>query len=217
MNAQSKIESATIHSAMAAAFAEIETAIKTNTGQVGQQKYKYADIASVIDAIKPALVNHGLFFIQKPEPSERGVTIETVIGHSGGETMSLGTLFVPANKSDAQGYGSALTYARRYALVTAFGVPVEDDDGNAAVKSTKADQDRTRNAPKITGDQVDYLFQLMGASKISTAVFCQTLAIKDIPDLPAERFDEAEQRLQARLAKMAKDATNAKAKDMADV
>jgi len=135
MNAPGKIEAAKLYSAMAAAFAEIEGATKLNIGQVGQQKYKYADLTSVIEAIKPALVKNGLFFIQKPEPCERGVTIETIVGHSGGEAMSLGSLFVPANKNDAQGYGSALTYARRYALVTAFGVPVEDDDGNAAVRS----------------------------------------------------------------------------------
>jgi hypothetical protein len=49
--------------------------------------------------------------------------------------FSLGSLFVPAANNNAQGFGSALTYARRYALVTAFGVPVEDDDGNAAAKA----------------------------------------------------------------------------------
>jgi hypothetical protein len=119
---------------MAAAFGEIEGATKTTQGQVGQQKYKYADLTSVIEAIKPALIAHGLFFTQRPQPSEGGVTIETVIGHANGEELSLGSLFVPANKNDAQGFGSALTYARRYALVTAFGVPVEDDDGNAAAR-----------------------------------------------------------------------------------
>ena len=51
--------------------------------------------------------------------------------------MSFGKLFVPANKQDAQGYGSALTYARRYSLQTAFGVAPEDDDGNAAAASSR--------------------------------------------------------------------------------
>lgn len=142
MNAQSKIEAATLSSAMALAFGEIEGATKSSPGQVGQQKYKYADLTSVIEAIKPALINHGLFFTQHPEPSERGITVETVLHHAGGEHFSLGKLFVPANKNDAQGFGSALTYARRYALVTAFGVPVEDDDGNAAAKASKEAPER---------------------------------------------------------------------------
>lgn len=130
MNAPAKIQPS-IHSAMAAAFADIEAA--TKAAKNPHFKSKYADLTAVIDAIKPALVKHGLFFTQRPQPSEGGITIETVIGHAGGEELSLGSLFVPANKNDAQAYGSALTYARRYALVTAFGVPVEDDDGNAAV------------------------------------------------------------------------------------
>lgn len=135
MNAQAKIEAVTLARAMADAFGEIESATKSAPGQVGQQKYKYADLTSVIEAIKPALIKHGLFFTQCPVPVDGGVQIETVLHHAGGESMSLGSLFVPANKNDAQAYGSALTYARRYALVTAFGVPVEDDDGNAAAKT----------------------------------------------------------------------------------
>lgn len=132
MNAQTTIEPATLAGAMAAAFSEIEGATKSANNP--HFKTKYADLTAVIEAIKPALINHGLFFTQHPQPSDKGVTVETFLHHASGEQMSLGVLFVPANKQDAQGFGSALTYARRYALVTAFGVPVEDDDGNAAAR-----------------------------------------------------------------------------------
>jgi hypothetical protein len=54
--------------------------------------------------------------------------------HESGETIYSGQLHVPAAKQDPQGYGSALTYARRYSLMTACGIAPEDDDGNAAVK-----------------------------------------------------------------------------------
>jgi hypothetical protein len=124
----------TLASSMAAAFAEIEAATKSATNP--HFKSKYADLGAVIDAVKPALIAHGLFFTQRPEPSEDGVIVETVLHHAGGETISLGKLYVPANKRDAQGFGSAMTYARRYALQTAFGVPTEDDDGNAATRTT---------------------------------------------------------------------------------
>lgn len=135
MTAQQKIE-ASLSSAMAAAFAEIEAATKSATNP--HFKSKYADLGSVIDAIKPALIKHGLFFTQRCHggSGDPGVFVETVLHHSSGEELSLGELFVPANKQDAQGFGSALTYARRYGLMTAFGVPAEDDDGNAAVKAT---------------------------------------------------------------------------------
>lgn len=133
MNAPSKIEAASLHTAMAAAFGKIDAATKSANNP--HFKSKYADITAVIEAIKPALIEHGLFFTQHPQPSEDGVTVETMLHHAGGESMSLGSLFVPANKRDAQGFGSALTYARRYALQTAFGVPTEDDDGNDAART----------------------------------------------------------------------------------
>lgn len=122
-----------LSAAMALAFAEIGGATKDKVNPAF--KSRYADLASVIDAIKPALEKHGLFFVQRPEPSEEGVIVATILRHASGEEMDMGKLYIPANKRDAQGFGSALTYARRYALMTAFGVPMEDDDGNAASKS----------------------------------------------------------------------------------
>ena len=144
MSAQPKLAAA-----MAKAFAEIEAATKDATNP--HFRSKYADLTAVIGAIKPALVANDLFFTQPPRPAEGGVCVETVLHHSSGENMSLGTLFVPANKQDAQGYGSALSYCRRYALLSAFGVPTEDDDGNAAVKSApvpaNANNGINRDAP----------------------------------------------------------------------
>src|SRR5688500_6763434 len=129
MNAQSKIEATSLSAALATAFAQIEAATKDAVNPAfkqGGKVSKYADLTAVIEDIKPALIANGLFFTQRPQPHDHGICVETVVGHAGGEELSLGTLFVPANKNDAQGFGSALTYARRYALVTAFGVPVED-------------------------------------------------------------------------------------------
>ena len=134
MNAPSKIE-ASLSAALVSALAEIGGATKDKINPAF--KSKYADLGSVIDAIKPVLAAHGLAFTQHPEPSEDGVMVETFVRHSGGDFLSLGKLYVPANKRDAQGFGSALTYARRYGLMTAFGVPAEDDDGNAAAKSAR--------------------------------------------------------------------------------
>lgn len=133
-----------ISASLVLALAEIEGAAKDKVNP--HFKSKYADIGSVIDAIKPALANHGLGFTQHPQPSESGIIVETVLHHSGGESLSLGTLYVPANKLDPQAFGSALTYARRYALMTAFGVPAEDDDGNAAVKAAN-DRPTTGETP----------------------------------------------------------------------
>lgn len=220
MNASAKnIEAASLASAMALAFAEIDGAIKGNENAAfkqGGRVSKYADINAVIDAIKPALINHGLFFTQHPQPHDRGVQIETFLHHANGESISLGVLFVPASKQDAQGFGSALTYARRYALVTAFGVPVEDDDGNAAAASSKKEREAQKQPePKITHEQVTELELLIPAAKLTSAQFNQTMGIESLPDLPASRYEEAKDRISDRMAFLAKKATEAKAKEPA--
>lgn len=199
MNAPAKIE-ASLHSAMAAAFGELEAATKSANNP--HFKSKYADIGAVIDAIKPALIRHGLFFTQHPEPSERGVCVETMLHHASGESISLGKLFVPANKQDAQGFGSALTYCRRYALVTAFGVPTEDDDGNAATKASNQ---------TISDEQLVRLQSLIQATSSNVQAFCQRLKVDRLDALPATKFSEALELLETKLANMAKAESNKEA------
>lgn len=192
MTAQSKIE-ASIASAYVAAFAEIEGVTKDALGQVGQQKYKYADLGSVIAAIKPSLINHGLAFTQPCQPSEDGVTVRTVLHHVSGESLDLGSLFVPANKKDAQGFGSALTYARRYALVSAFGVPTEDDDGKAATASV----DRQHAAAASISDaQFKELQSLMDRSGTTAETICKGYGIPAVAMLPATKYPKLKERLE---------------------
>lgn len=216
MTAQQKIEPATLASAMAAAFSEIEGATKLAAGQVGQQKYKYADLTAVIDAIKPALINHGLFFTQHPKPSENGVTIETVLHHAGGEHLSLGELFVPANKHDAQGFGSALTYARRYALVTAFGVPVEDDDGNAAARGQSRESAVSPSQPtqRLVDADLTKIIQLCEAvGGNQAALICNAYKIDALPELTPSQAQAVIGKLNDKLAQKAKAETDARAKE----
>ncbi len=97
-------------------------------------KSKYVDLAGCVEAVIDALNNEGIALIQNTHESDTGVMVETVFMHESGETLSCGKLHVPAAKQDPQGYGSALTYARRYSLMAACGIAPEDDDGNAASK-----------------------------------------------------------------------------------
>lgn len=101
-------------------------------------KSAYSSLASVIDAVRPALSSNGLAFVQKLHNADGGVAVETVLIHESGQEMSCGTLFIPATKQDAQGFGSALSYAKRYSLQSALGIASADDDGEAAVKSRPA-------------------------------------------------------------------------------
>jgi hypothetical protein len=97
-------------------------------------KSRYADLAACVEAVVDALNANGIALIQQTHECADGVIVETVFVHESGETFSGGKLHVPASKHDPQGYGSALSYARRYSLMAATGIAPEDDDGNAASK-----------------------------------------------------------------------------------
>lgn len=101
-------------------------------------KTKYADLSTCVKAVIDALNNNGIALVQKCHPCDDGVSVETIFMHESGELLDCGILHVPAAKNDPQGYGSALTYARRYSLMAACGIAPEDDDGNAASKGRPA-------------------------------------------------------------------------------
>ena len=98
---------------------------------------KYADLGACIEAVDSALLENGIALIQETSEDLTGVTIETVLLHESGEMIRGGKLHVPAAKQDPQGYGSALTYARRYSLMATCGIAPEDDDGNAAAQAMR--------------------------------------------------------------------------------
>lgn len=90
-------------------------------------KSTYADLTSVLEAIKTPLETAELSFVQFPD--EDGLT--TRLMHSSGQWIQA-TMKLFLSKQDAQGQGSAITYARRYALTSILGLATEDDDGNKA-------------------------------------------------------------------------------------
>ena len=98
-------------------------------------KSDYATLESVISAIRAPLSKHGLSFIQVSHPGE-SAKVETILIHESGASLSCGVCEVPVDRKSAQGYGSALTYARRYSLSLSLGVPTIDDDGEGASAPT---------------------------------------------------------------------------------
>lgn len=116
--------------ALAKAQSDIQGALKDSTNP--HFRSKYADLASVWDAWQRVGPAQGLSVSQWPGACENGVmALTTLLAHKSGEWMRE-TLTIPLGKVDAQGYGSATTYARRYALAAMAGIAPEDDDGNAA-------------------------------------------------------------------------------------
>jgi hypothetical protein len=125
-----------IASALVKAQKEFGPALKSSTNPAFRSRY--ADLSACVEAVIDALNNNDIFMMQPTHECDNGVIVETIFIHSSGEQISSGKLHVPATKHDAQGYGSALTYARRYSLMTACGIAPEDDDGNSASKPKAA-------------------------------------------------------------------------------
>lgn len=115
--------------ALCKAQAKIEGAVKAveNT----HFRSKYADLGAVWDAIREPLTSNGLAVVQLLRGVDRGVECETILMHTTGQFIAE-TLFMPSGKIDAQGYGSAATYARRFSLMALVGVAPVDDDGEGA-------------------------------------------------------------------------------------
>ena len=111
---------------------------------------RYADLSSVWDACREALTSNGLAVVQAPQVTEAGYLLKTTLTHVSGEWIaSTFPLLIDANaRSTMQALGSAISYARRYALSSMVGVvPAEDDDGEAAGVHAPAERGQWSNKP----------------------------------------------------------------------
>lgn len=136
--------------ALAKAQGQIEGAKKDSANPFF--KSTYADLASVWDACRSQLSSNGLSVTQCPEESDSGISVETMLMHSSGQWIS-SRYSMPVSKVDAQAVGSAITYARRYALAAIVGIAPEDDDGNKAAKA-KPEQP-AKKMPDYPDDKID--------------------------------------------------------------
>jgi hypothetical protein len=106
----------TIYAALVAAQRDFAPALKLATNP--HLKSKYADLAACIHAVVDALNQHGIYLLQRVETDADQVSVVTVFIHESGESLEAGRLTLPVAKRDPQAYGSAITYARRYSLMS---------------------------------------------------------------------------------------------------
>ena len=145
-------------------------------------KSKYVPLDVVIDAIAEPLRNNGIAILQQTDIQDARTVLVTRLIHESGEWIA-GRYPVHPVKADPQGEGSALTYARRYALMALVGIAPEDDDGNAAVKAAektaaedKGKADTLRDSLEKAGDRaaLDQVAARIAESKFDAAT-AQTL------------------------------------------
>lgn len=116
-------------------------------------KNKYVTLSGVQKAIDAALKGTGLAYFQKVSNIDDGIGVETIITHESGQMITSGILVLTPQKKDAQGYGSSITYAKRYQLSAMFGISSDDDDdGNVA---TNADQKQTKQGKRNNQQQTN--------------------------------------------------------------
>lgn len=142
---------------------------------------KYADLGNVMEACMPALQAAGIAVIQPTGEDQLGKFVETVFIHAEtGETLACRTPLL-IGKNDMQGYGSAVTYARRYGLMAMAGIAPEDDDGNAAVKAAP------KQDAKITADQFQAIQKLIEQSQSDPDKLCAYWKVDSLESLSEEQ------------------------------
>jgi hypothetical protein len=147
-----------IYAALASAQMQMGKAIKDSANPAF--KSKYADLASVMEACMGALNANGIAVYQPTVDDEGGRYVKTILAHTSGETLECRVPLI-IQKNDMQGYGSAVTYARRYGLMGMAGIAPEDDDGNAAAKAAPVTEERPgkpkADIAKAIGEACAYL------------------------------------------------------------
>lgn len=133
-------------------------------------KSNYADLASVMAACREQLAEHGVAVIQGCEESDDArIHLSTLLVHSSGEWIE-STLTMPVLKGTPQDYGSAMTYARRYALAAMVGVYQDDDDANAASGRSEPAKQQQAKEPEI--DRMELIASMdeaVGLENLKTA------------------------------------------------
>lgn len=169
-----------LFTALAEAQGEIENASKNAANP--HFRSKYADLAEVLNTIRPVFAKHALSLIQSPGYDGSIASVTTILAHKSGGYITGTASCVPA-KSDAQGIGSATTYLRRYSAAAVAGIAQEDDDGNAAA----------HNKPHavITPKQAATIRDLLESTGSDTGKFCAAFGVDSVDALPAAKHDAA--------------------------
>lgn len=187
---------AKLSAALVKAQAEMSGAVKDSANPFF--KSSYADLNSVIKAIKEPFSKHGLAYTQFPITGDNGIGVTTRLIHESGEWIECG-FFLPLTKLDPQAAGSAITYARRYALQAMAGIPAVDDDAESAMGRTQKPV-----VGKITRKQAQTLHELLSSTEADVSKFCAVFNCSNVDSMEASYYDKAIALLQKKASNNAK-------------
>ena len=166
---------AAISAALAKAQHDVENASKNAKNP--HFKSKYADLAELLNTVRPVFSGHGLAIVQMPSFENGIASVETLISHSSGEWIS-SICHAPVSKQDAQGVGSAITYLRRYSLAAMCGIAQEDDDANSAVGYREPVQ-KPKELPTLDDERFNHAVAAVEGGKFSKVRLLTEYALTD--------------------------------------
>lgn len=178
---------------------ELATALCKAQGEMGGAvkdsanpffKSSYADLTSVIKAIKQPFADNGLSYTQFPISNEDGVGVSTRLMHISGQWLEM-DYTLPTVKKDPQAAGSAITYARRYALQSIAGIPTADDDAESAML-------RGDDKKLVSDDQIVAITKLLDETGSDSEKFCKWLKVRSVNQILAVHYDRAIAALEAK-------------------
>jgi hypothetical protein len=175
-------------SALCAAQSQMGGAVKDSANPFF--KSSYADLTSVIKAIKQPFADNGLSYTQFPVNNDSGVGVSTRLMHLSGQWLEM-EYTLPTVKKDPQAAGSAITYARRYALQSIAGIPTADDDAESAML-------RGDDKKVITLEQGMIIHDLITETDSDYYKFCKAFKCETVDDLLSSHFDRAVAALEAK-------------------
>lgn len=162
-------------------------------------KSKYADLADVLNVVRPAFSSVGLSVVQMPVNAEGNVGVVTRLMHSSGQWLE-GAIDIPIQgKNIAQDAGSTITYLRRYALAAVAGVFQEDNDANLGKNNTAPVQSIQAS---IKPDKIKVIEDLIAKTDTDKAAFCNWLSVSDASGIMPNQYDKAVSALEKKWEQM---------------
>jgi hypothetical protein len=175
-------------SALCAAQSQMGGAVKDSANPFF--KSSYADLTSVIKAIKQPFADNGLSYTQFPVSNENGVGVSTRLMHISGQWLEM-EYTLPTVKKDPQASGSAISYARRYALQSIAGIPTAEDDAESAML-------RGDDKKVVSDDQIIAIKKLLDETGADSDKFCKWLKVRSVDQILAMHYDRAVAALEAK-------------------
>lgn len=184
------------------AFLKLQASIRPAIKDASNPAFrsKYADFSAVMEAVRGPMHENGFVLVQRTDFDSSDMWLETIIMHVGGEKIAARYPLRPI-KQDPQGFGSALTYAKRYSLSALLGVVAdEDDDGNAASGVNGHSKPATPPG-KVNADQVGHMRTQIERTGTDIEAFCRHFKIEALPDMPIAKYATAMEMLNVKASK----------------